>query len=269
MENTATNIVTDQEMTVDDLFLRERREIIHANLPDKNVVATLIHTRWIGGRLYRVISTIRDGAVKNTVETELSGSEAQEFEQTWKEKWQPQLLDARAQTSEGEDWQDWLRIRRIFNSSDVKSNDAAARESELDDDQVTEEPDRVSNQTADEQPESEETKEDQDEPDQPADADGDVGMDDVKKTIVTEQEQVLEGVTLKDRRELTDLDTEGNSVLLHTRSIDDRVYRATVTLKDGIESETQVQTELTDEEVKLFEREWNEKWKTPSETEAA
>merc|ERR1711936_1100429 len=113
MNNSAINIVTDQEMNAQRMKLRERREIISGTFQDKNV-ATLIHTRWIDAKMYQVIATVQDGVVNNSVKTELSENEVLEFEQIWKDNWYPQLSDERAQMSEQE-WQKMIELSRDAN----------------------------------------------------------------------------------------------------------------------------------------------------------
>ena len=68
-----------------------------------------------------------------------------------------------------------------------------------------------------------------------------------KKTFVTDQELAVDGVLLRDRRELSDLDTEGSSQLVHTRWIDSQRYRVTSMLSNGNEVDRQVDTLMTDE----------------------
>ena len=76
------NIVTDQEMYVDGVTLREKRELI-TELRGPHCVSTLIHTRWIGGKFYQVPSVSQNGKVSTTVKTEMTGSEVKTFEQNW------------------------------------------------------------------------------------------------------------------------------------------------------------------------------------------
>jgi len=276
MDNSAINIVTDQELNLDNMTLRERREIISAKLED-NDAATLIHTRWIDAKMYQVISTVQDGAVNNDVKTELSLNEVLEFEQTWTNHWHPQLSDENTQMPE----QDCLNSFECTN----KNSDTGKEEPQLNEPLAESEPTttieycdkesqlevRYSGQSKEHGDEASQTgsnletaeQEDSDS------VDNTFNLGDIKKTIVTEQKQVVDGVTMKDRREFTDPDTEGNSILVHTRSINDCLFQATVTLQDGIELTRQVQTDMTDEEAKIFENNWNEKWVSQSESKTA
>jgi len=276
MDNSAINIVTDQELNLDNMTLRERREIISAKLED-NDAATLIHTRWIDAKMYQVISTVQDGAVNNDVKTELSLNEVLEFEQTWTNHWHPQLSDENTQMPE----QDCLNSFECTN----KNSDTGKEEPQLNEPLAESEPTttieycdkesqlevKYSGQSKEHGDEASQTgsnletaeQEDSDS------VDNTFNLGDIKKTIVTEQKQVVDGVTMKDRREFTDPDTEGNSILVHTRSINDCLFQATVTLQDGIELTRQVQTDMTDEEAKIFENNWNEKWVSQSESKTA
>jgi len=258
------------------MTLRERREIISAKLED-NDAATLIHTRWIDAKMYQVISTVQDGAVNNDVKTELSLNEVLEFEQTWTNHWHPQLSDENTQMPE----QDCLNSFECTN----KNSDTGKEEPQLNEPLAESEPTttieycdkesqlevRYSGQSKEHGDEASQTgsnletaeQEDSDS------VDNTFNLGDIKKTIVTEQKQVVDGVTMKDRREFTDPDTEGNSILVHTRSINDCLFQATVTLQDGIELTRQVQTDMTDEEAKIFENNWNEKWVSQSESKTA
>ena len=93
MDNTMKNIVTDQEMYVDGVTLREKRELITESRGSQQE-STLIHTRWIGGKLYQVKSVSQNGKVDTTVKTEMTDLEVEVFEQNWQEKWNPQLSDS-------------------------------------------------------------------------------------------------------------------------------------------------------------------------------
>merc|ERR550517_1240230 len=82
---------------------------------------------------------------------------------------------------------------------------------------------------------------------------------DIKRTFVTDQELAVDGIILREKRELTDLDNESNSLLVHTRWIGTKSYQVTKTVKDGKQVDTQVNSDMTDEEKAKFDLELNEK----------
>ena len=83
---------------------------------------------------------------------------------------------------------------------------------------------------------------------------------DTKATFVTDQELKVDGIHLREKRELTDLETEGNQQLVHTRWIEDKSYQVTKILSNGQEVKSNVNTEMSDSEAQKFETEWDEKW---------
>ena len=86
-----------------------------------------------------------------------------------------------------------------------------------------------------------------------------------------EHEMVVDDVLLKERKELTTLTTNDGtekSVLVHTRTIGDKVYEVRKVMQGGVALETTVNTSLTEEEAYTFQEEWNVKWQpTITDTE--
>ena len=91
-----------------------------------------------------------------------------------------------------------------------------------------------------------------------------------QKAVVMEHEMVVNDILLKERKELTTL-TSGDgiekSVLVHTRTIGDRVYEVRKVMQEGVTLETTVNTSLTNDEAMQFETDWNQMWQ-PTITDA-
>lgn len=90
-----------------------------------------------------------------------------------------------------------------------------------------------------------------------------------QKAVVMEHEMVVDDVLLKERKELTTVtgnDGTEKSVLVHTRTIGDRVYEVRKVFQDNVTLETTVNTSLSNDEALAFQDEWNQKWQ-PSITE--
>ena len=65
MEIDKKDVITDHEMVVDGVTLRDKRELITEHKHSQKV-STLIHTRWIGGDVLQVISVSQNGVVVDT-----------------------------------------------------------------------------------------------------------------------------------------------------------------------------------------------------------
>ena len=78
--------------------------------------------------------------------------------------------------------------------------------------------------------------------------------------MVTDQQLVVDGVSFRDKQEMTDLDTDGNSLLVHTRWIGKNMYQSTKTLKGGKVVDKKVITKMNDTDIHKFTMEWTDKW---------
>ena len=65
MDIAKKNVVTDHELEVGGVTLRDKRELI-VETKDGHQVSTLIHTRWIDEKVYKVITTSMNETVVDT-----------------------------------------------------------------------------------------------------------------------------------------------------------------------------------------------------------
>ena len=91
-------VLMEHELVVDGVTLRETKEMstVHSDAggPDQVI---LVHTRMIGDRAYQVRETKQgDQVIDATVNTTLSESEVQQFEDDWKQMWNPAISDTQA-----------------------------------------------------------------------------------------------------------------------------------------------------------------------------
>merc|ERR1719312_30738 len=106
MDIAKKNVVTGHELQVGGVTLRDKRELI-VETKDGHQVSTLIHTRWIEEKVYKVITTSMNGTVVDTkVDTQLSDEEVEDFQRTWNENWNPLLADGGAGQQTSSDEQD-------------------------------------------------------------------------------------------------------------------------------------------------------------------
>ena len=91
----------------------------------------------------------------------------------------------------------------------------------------------------------------------------------IKRTFVTDQELAVNGISLREKRELTFLYNEGNNLLVHTRWIGSKTHQVTKIVRNGQEVTMQVNSQMTDEEKAKFDLEWNEKWNPELSTATA
>lgn len=85
------------------------------------------------------------------------------------------------------------------------------------------------------------------------------------KVVVMEHDLVVDGTSLSERKQLTDVQTEDGSapprsIMVHTRKIGDRSLEVKEVRVDGEVKETTISTEMSNKEVKKFQKEWQEKW---------
>ena len=168
------------------------------------------------------------------MKTEMTDSEVKTFEQNWRERWNPQLSDgsfAEAPASSPH-LAPTSTYCHICNVDVCQCTEMIESQTNMEDIFQTEEPSTTS-PTEFERPNSKEYE-------------ASIASE-FKKTFVTDQELAVDGVLLRDRRELSDLDTEGSSQLVHTRWIDSQRYRVTSMLSNGNEVDRQVDTLMTDE----------------------
>jgi len=86
-------------------------------------------------------------------------------------------------------------------------------------------------------------------------------VSDQKKTMVTDHQLVVDGVSFRDRQEMTDLDTDGNRLLVQTRWIGTNMYQVTKTLKGGKVVDKKVNmTKMNDTDFQKFKMDWTDKW---------
>ena len=111
--------------------------------------------------------------------------------------------------------------------------------------------------------------------------------EDVEEATVSTQGQILEthGVTtlvhemkvngyhLVERKQKTNVDpkapdnTPKMTIIIHSRSIDDRCYDVQETLTEGMdEPDRVIETEMTQEEVERFEEDWSNLWNPQAKT---
>ena len=74
----------------------------------------------------------------------------------------------------------------------------------------------------------------------------------------------IDGHYLIEKKQKTQIHTNGNGktlVLVHIRSIDDKSYKVTeINNGDNAAPETQVETDMAEDEVKKFEEDWTSLW---------
>ena len=80
-------------------------------------------------------------------------------------------------------------------------------------------------------------------------------------------EMKVDGYHLVERKQKTNVNSEASddkpkmTIIIHSRSIDDRCYDVQETLTEGMdEPERVIKTEMTEEEVERFEEDWNNLW---------
>ena len=83
-----------------------------------------------------------------------------------------------------------------------------------------------------------------------------------KKDVITDHEMVVDGVTLRDKRELITehRDNLKVSTLIHTRWIGGDVLQVISVSQNGVVVDTTVKSELSEQEVDVFEQTWRTKW---------
>ena len=85
------------------------------------------------------------------------------------------------------------------------------------------------------------------------------------KVVLMEHELVVDGVLLRETKQLTTVTSEDDaqkeeSTLIHTRSIGDRVYQIREVKVDGRTQDTHVETKLSPEQVQQFRNDWLSMW---------
>jgi len=99
--------------------------------------------------------------------------------------------------------------------------------------------------------------------------------DQTNKVILMEHELAIDGVTLKETKEMftehsSNTGDKDQVTLVHTRMIGNRAYQVRETKEDDRVVDTVVNTTMSEEEVETFEKEWKEKWQPAiSDTQAA
>jgi len=87
---------------------------------------------------------------------------------------------------------------------------------------------------------------------------------DSHKVILMEHELVVDGVTLRETKEMSTVhESSGSSdkvILVHTRMIGDRAYQIRETKEGGKVVDATINTTMSEQEVETFEKEWQEKW---------
>ena len=80
-------------------------------------------------------------------------------------------------------------------------------------------------------------------------------------------EMKVDGYHLVERKQKTNFnpkasdDTPNMTIIIHSRSIDDRCYDVQETLTEGMdEAEQVIETEMTQEELERFEEDWSKLW---------
>ncbi len=86
------------------------------------------------------------------------------------------------------------------------------------------------------------------------------------RTVLTEHEMVVDGVLLREYKELNHVKIEDGSdlqkqVLTHMRSIGERKYTVQQITIDGHQEDDLIETNIPDEEIQAFKDEWDDKWK--------
>lgn len=85
----------------------------------------------------------------------------------------------------------------------------------------------------------------------------------VHRSIMMDHEMVVDGVVLRERKELVNAKDEkglATSTLVHSRAIGDRRYVVKQSaLDDNVENEI-IETDMTNDQVEEFKKEWELKW---------
>ena len=86
-------------------------------------------------------------------------------------------------------------------------------------------------------------------------------------------EMKVNGYHLVERKQKTNVDpkapdnTPKMTIIIHSRSIDDRCYDVQETLTEGMdEPDRVIETEMTQEEVERFEEDWSNLWNPQAKT---
>lgn len=83
------------------------------------------------------------------------------------------------------------------------------------------------------------------------------------RSVLLDHEMVVDGVVLRERKELTNLKNDdglAESRLDHMRQIGDRSYLVRQISVDGVVQDEVIETTMGVEEVDAFKIEWEEKW---------
>ena len=88
------SVLTDHEMVVEGKIFHETKKLENTTNEDGNKVGLLCHMKAIGERKYTSNQKFIDGeAQEETIETEMSQEEIEEFKKEWIEKWHPSIVE--------------------------------------------------------------------------------------------------------------------------------------------------------------------------------
>ena len=91
------------------------------------------------------------------------------------------------------------------------------------------------------------------------------------KIVTTEHEMRIDGHYLSEKKQKSVIEpndggkTGLSTILVHVRTIDSRCYKVTVVEKQDDQDQTEktIDTEMTEEEIEIFEHDWTELWGNP------
>ena len=92
------------------------------------------------------------------------------------------------------------------------------------------------------------------------------------RSVSLDHEMMVDGKKLLQRKELfTQMNAEGESetLIVHTRAIDDKIYTVKETIKDGETLNETVETEMSAEEVEIFKENWERMWNPSIQEESS
>jgi acyl-CoA hydrolase len=85
----------------------------------------------------------------------------------------------------------------------------------------------------------------------------------IHRSVLLDHKMIIEGVQYHEKKELERVFKEDGvemSILSHMRSIGDRTYTVNQNIVDGVVQEETIDTNLAEEEVADFKKDWDNNW---------